>query len=356
MLSLDTFQVYPNTTYSANNLTLRWWYNRDFLDVNDASVIGGSQNFFIEFACTITAGVITVASGNIFTTLDANVQNPTTVQCSAQFFSGSTPKDFLFTNWVVPSESAYPGGVILFDQLTIYNTGANTLANPPTTYFTQAATLAYFNTLVPASTDASALVKGVTKLSVAPVSATDPIALGQNDPAVVTLTDTQVLTNKTLTAPVLTSPAIDTFASALHDHEDAAGGGQLALAAFSSVTGSGAVVGATSPTLVTPVLGVATGTSLALGGGTVVSKIVVYVAALTPSSVAANISSEQTFTVTGLTTADKVFVNGPAPVAGTGIVNCRVSATNTLALTFINTTSGSLAPTAGNYIVVAVRS
>jgi len=34
------------------------------------------------------------------------------------------------------------------------------------------------------------------------------------------------------------------------------------------VTGSGAIVLATSPTLVTPVLGVATGTSLALGGGT----------------------------------------------------------------------------------------
>lgn len=39
--------------------------------------------------------------------------------------------------------------------------------------------------------------------------------------------------------------------------------------AVTGETGSGACVGATSPTLVTPVLGVATGTSLALGGGSI---------------------------------------------------------------------------------------
>src|SRR5690242_7876572 len=41
---------------------------------------------------------------------------------------------------------------------------------------------------------------------------------------------------------------------------------------YASSTGSGATVLATSPTLVTPVLGAATGTSLALGAGAAVTS------------------------------------------------------------------------------------
>lgn len=97
-------------------------------------------------------------------------------------------------------------------------------------------------------------------------------------------------------------------------------------------------------------------TSLAVGAGTAVTKIAAYAPSLTPASVAADTSAEQTFTVTGLTTADKVIVNGPAPVAGTGIVNARVSAADTLALTFMNATAAAVTPTAGTYTVVAIRS
>lgn len=104
----------------------------------------------------------------------------------------------------------------------------------------------------------------------------------------------------------------------------------------------------------------ATGTVLTpllqVGGGTSISKIRTYAASLTPAAVAANTSAEETFTVAGLTTADKVTVNGPAPTAGTGIVNARVSAADTLALTFGNFTAGSLTPTSGTYLIVAVRS
>jgi hypothetical protein len=67
----------------------------------------------------------------------------------------------------------------------------------------------------------------------------------------------QTFTNKTLT-----QPAIADFTNAAHNHSTAAGGGQLTLGAFSSTTGSGAVVGATSPALVTPVLGVASATTI----------------------------------------------------------------------------------------------
>jgi NADH dehydrogenase/NADH:ubiquinone oxidoreductase subunit G len=96
--------------------------------------------------------------------------------------------------------------------------------------------------------------------------------------------------------------------------------------------------------------------SIDVGTGTPITKIAVYAPSLTPASVAAATTAEQTFTVTGLTTADKVIVNGPAPTAGTGIVNARVSAANTLAITFANVTAAAATPTAGTYTIVAIRS
>ncbi len=76
---------------------------------------------------------------------------------------------------------------------------------------------------------------------------------------------------------------------------------------------------------------------------------------LTPSAVNANTTAEQDFIVAGLTTADYVIVNGPAPTAGTGIVGARVKSTNVLSIAFMNDTAAPATPTAGVYNVVAVR-
>jgi hypothetical protein len=92
------------------------------------------------------------------------------------------------------------------------------------------------------------------------------------------------------------------------------------------------------------------------GGGTDITKIAVYAPSLTPTSVATIVVAEQTFTVTGLTTADKVIVNPPAIANATGIAGARVSAADTLAIRFVNPTAGSLTPTAGVYTVIAFRS
>lgn len=90
--------------------------------------------------------------------------------------------------------------------------------------------------------------------------------------------------------------------------------------------------------------------------GTTITQIRVYSQSLDVGSVAANTTAEQTFTVTGLTTTDKVFVNKPSFSAGLGVCNARVSAANTLALTFNNNTAAAIDPAAETYAIVAIRS
>lgn len=67
-------------------------------------------------------------------------------------------------------------------------------------------------------------------------------------------------------------------------------------------------------------------------------------ATLTPVSVAANTTAEQTFTVVGLPANSQVVVNKPTVTTGLGLGNARVSALNTLAITFINNTASAIVP------------
>jgi len=73
------------------------------------------------------------------------------------------------------------------------------------------------------------------------------------------------------------------------------------------------------------------------------------------ASVAINTSAEQTFTIPGLKVGDYVAVNKPSLTAGLGVTNARVSAANTLALTFTNATGGALDPAAETYTVFWFR-
>lgn len=84
-------------------------------------------------------------------------------------------------------------------------------------------------------------------------------------------------------------------------------------------------------------------------------KVSTYSQELTPASVAANTTAEQSFTVSGLTTSDVVIVNKPSLDAGAGIVNARVSAADTLTITYINATASPIVPATETYRIVAVR-
>ena len=88
--------------------------------------------------------------------------------------------------------------------------------------------------------------------------------------------------------------------------------------------------------------------------GTTLTQAKVYTPTLTPAATVGAGYHEQTFTVTGLSTSDTVTVNGPAAAANTVLVHARVSAADTLALTWI--TSAAATPASGVYRVLAVRS
>jgi hypothetical protein len=75
---------------------------------------------------------------------------------------------------------------------------------------------------------------------------------------------------------------------------------------------------------------------------------------LSPASVANATAAEQTFTVTGVQTGDFVNVSKPTTQAGLGIVNSRISAANTLAITFMNTTAATITPTASEVYQIAI--
>lgn len=79
-----------------------------------------------------------------------------------------------------------------------------------------------------------------------------------------------------------------------------------------------------------------------------------YAVTFTPSSVGAGTTSEQTFTVTGLKAQSFVMVNKPTHQSGLGIVNCRVSANDTLAITYMNVSGGSITPTSEEYRIIEI--
>lgn len=76
---------------------------------------------------------------------------------------------------------------------------------------------------------------------------------------------------------------------------------------------------------------------------------------LTPASVAAATCAEQTFTVQGLQVGDFVDVTPPGITAGVALTCARVSAANTLAVTFVNPTAGALVPLAGVHRIQVMR-
>lgn len=73
------------------------------------------------------------------------------------------------------------------------------------------------------------------------------------------------------------------------------------------------------------------------------------------ASVSAATSAEQTFTIYGLNVGDVVFASKPSVSAGLAVASCRVSAANTIAMTFVNASAGAVNPSSETYNILWVR-
>lgn len=81
-----------------------------------------------------------------------------------------------------------------------------------------------------------------------------------------------------------------------------------------------------------------------------------YTPTINPAEVAANTSAEETFAVSGLTTADvPIALIKPTLTAGLSIGNVRVSLADTLAVTFVNSTAAPIDPGSEVYTLVVMR-
>lgn len=88
--------------------------------------------------------------------------------------------------------------------------------------------------------------------------------------------------------------------------------------------------------------------------GTGIKAILLLTASLSPASVGANTSAEQTFALPGVLVGDHITVNKPTAQAGLSIAGVRVSATDQVAITFGNHTGGGITPTASELYRFAV--
>lgn len=73
------------------------------------------------------------------------------------------------------------------------------------------------------------------------------------------------------------------------------------------------------------------------------------------ASVNANTSAEQTFTLKGAKVGDFVAVSKPSLSAGLGISTSRISAADTIAITFDNNTGAGIDPASETYLVFWFR-
>lgn len=99
-------------------------------------------------------------------------------------------------------------------------------------------------------------------------------------------------------------------------------------------------------------------TSLTIGSsGTAILQITAYSVAITPTSVSANTTNEQTFTINGLSVNDTILANiGSATPNFCGLLGLRVSGANTAALTYGDYGTAAKTPTASTYQFLAIRS
>ena len=85
------------------------------------------------------------------------------------------------------------------------------------------------------------------------------------------------------------------------------------------------------------------------------AKTETYTLTINPAIVAPNSTSEQSFSLPGVSVNDIININKPTYTAGLGIVNIRSSADDLVDITFMNTTGVNIDPPGETYLISTVR-
>jgi hypothetical protein len=167
----------PDLHYPGSTFTMRIWVEIGFTDSAGVWHVAGpvgSNNVYRTVSCTLSGTTGTCPSFTIDSTLDST-DYPTARYNAWLYDEKSTKRDPWFEHFFVP-----PTTPTTWAYLRTTNRGARNV-NRPDSYPTTAQVQNLIDIALGSLNDASDSVKGRTKLSVAPASPTNPIAVGKND-------------------------------------------------------------------------------------------------------------------------------------------------------------------------------
>lgn len=178
-ITVSATTINASSSYPGTTCTLRIYSSITFTAADGTTVMAGTPGsgaFFKSINCTISNGVISVPSFTLPSTTDA-LDNQNARYTAIFFDSKGVKRDTFFADF--PLTNTF-GSVITWAQIRIYKAGTQPLID--TSVYTKTQTDALIATASGTINDASDVVKGRTKTSVAPANSANPISVGDNDP------------------------------------------------------------------------------------------------------------------------------------------------------------------------------
>lgn len=182
-ITIESISI-PNWRSGGTICSMRIYANTDFTDSQGIRYLGGgvgSANYFQLVGGSVSGTVCTIETFNLPSTTDAQVNNQVRYT-AALYDEKNTQRGIYLQSFSLPVSL---GTNVTWAQISVQN---QTAARPPSSmvgYYTAPQVDALIQQNVSASVpDATTLIKGGVKLSVAPASSSNPVALAANDPLV----------------------------------------------------------------------------------------------------------------------------------------------------------------------------
>lgn len=187
IVTVEQYTTNPSVQLQSGDLLeVRGWYSRDFIagdgvtPVFSSPTVGAEGSYYSITPTLSGGGYLIVPAHDIQAT---TLSNPTASYFEQLWVNGSPsillmPNTQGATGWQIPTTY---GTTIAFDEIATYNR-AKRLVYPPNTYFTADETIAEIRRLAGDFMYAAVGVNGITSMATAPVLASLPIAVGDNDP------------------------------------------------------------------------------------------------------------------------------------------------------------------------------